>query len=666
MGLMAQRLPSRLVLCILLTGLLVLSPGAALAHPLEPDHESHEEQHQPADSPRPPSLMLSVYRWTTASATIGCDLPGGLLAAVGEVASDHGMRTNGGPTPTLDDDGTLRPSLIGPPAGDDTDGGRWDRDQVLDHPVGPFQITPASWSDFGVDANADGLIDPNNAWDSAAAAASLLCALGAGEPEQLDAALSSYFGGDAHVDEVRDKMPGFGSITGRNAVGEPSQLGTYWTDDTNAFLDRWPDTSDVHNATPLTIATGSATETWLVGDWNGDGATTPASYTPNPEGAGLFTFYGADGIQVGEAEMFGSPSAVPLVGDWNADGIDDIGTWVTAGNDGIFFLGSGDVDDPDAEPLIARFGQAGDIPIIGDWDGDGYDGPGIYRPSTATFHLADQRGRPLGAPVEQAEVAAIPATLEPQAGAVFLEAIAATAAGQALTDIGVLDLITEARSSNIHNRYTDEFLADFSAATPLVADWDGDGFSDLGLVRHSPDLTLVERFDVHHHSMGFVELPWSAGVTAGRWEPRPMVTMELDATSVTDITAHEGEDVPLARVGGILVHVDIAEELAAMIDAAAADGITLTGWGWRSHQRQIELRAQNCPDIWESPPSQCSPPTAIPGHSRHESGNAVDFHVDGTALRRSFPEFAWLQEHAADYGFFNLASEPWHWSDTGG
>jgi len=127
---------------------------------------------------------------------------------------------------------------------------------------------------------------------------------------------------------------------------------------------------------------------------------------------------------------------------------------------------------------------------------------------------------------------------------------------------------------------------------------------------------------------------------------------------------------PLATVRGFTVHAEIADELGAMLDAAETDGITFGGSAYRSTERQIRLRIANCGptdyDIWYRPASSCSPPTAVPGRSLHEQGRALDLTYDGRLITsRANLGFQWLAENAATYGFFNLPSEPWHWSTTG-
>lgn len=122
--------------------------------------------------------------------------------------------------------------------------------------------------------------------------------------------------------------------------------------------------------------------------------------------------------------------------------------------------------------------------------------------------------------------------------------------------------------------------------------------------------------------------------------------------------------VSVVRVGGIVVNASIQAQVAAMLQAAAADGITLTGAGYRDNSVQIHLRRVNgCPDVWTASPSSCRVPTAIPGRSMHEQGLAIDFN---NCSSRSTACFQWLSANAARFGFKNLPSEPWHWSTTGG
>jgi hypothetical protein len=128
--------------------------------------------------------------------------------------------------------------------------------------------------------------------------------------------------------------------------------------------------------------------------------------------------------------------------------------------------------------------------------------------------------------------------------------------------------------------------------------------------------------------------------------------------------------VPLATVRGITVNRSIAAQLDAMLAAAVADGVVLGGTGYRDPAQQIELRKQHCGasyyEIYEMPPFLCVPPTAIPGSSMHEQGLAVDFTWKGKSITgQDNPAFVWLAANAAKYGFYNLPSEPWHWSISG-
>ncbi len=93
---------------------------------------------------------------------------------------------------------------------------------------------------------------------------------------------------------------------------------------------------------------------------------------------------------------------------------------------------------------------------------------------------------------------------------------------------------------------------------------------------------------------------------------------------------------PLRTVQGITVHADIADDVDALLTAARNDGVSLSGWGYRSTESQIALRRAHCGptyyDIWLKPAGACSPPTAIPGRSLHEQGRAIDFTHNGSTI----------------------------------
>jgi hypothetical protein len=125
-------------------------------------------------------------------------------------------------------------------------------------------------------------------------------------------------------------------------------------------------------------------------------------------------------------------------------------------------------------------------------------------------------------------------------------------------------------------------------------------------------------------------------------------------------------NVSVVSVRGIVVNVQIADELEAMLALAASQGHGFGGGGYRSPEAQWRLREAHCPDPANSPPSACSPPTARPGSSQHELGLAIDFTYNGRLISsRGNPGFAWLAANANRFGFYNLPSEPWHWSVNG-
>ena len=120
-----------------------------------------------------------------------------------------------------------------------------------------------------------------------------------------------------------------------------------------------------------------------------------------------------------------------------------------------------------------------------------------------------------------------------------------------------------------------------------------------------------------------------------------------------------------------------AEQWHAMVEAAAADGITLLiVSGFRSYEYQAALirkkinAGQSITDILEV--------NAAPGHSEHHTGLAVDIATPGSRpLTEEFEDseaFRWLGANAGRFGFsmsyprdnpWGIIYEPWHWAMTG-
>lgn len=127
--------------------------------------------------------------------------------------------------------------------------------------------------------------------------------------------------------------------------------------------------------------------------------------------------------------------------------------------------------------------------------------------------------------------------------------------------------------------------------------------------------------------------------------------------------------ISVGSTNGIVVAASIRSNLARLLAAAAADGVAMSGSGYRSSSLQVALRRAHCGGstfaIYQMRASSCRPPTARPGLSMHERGLAVDFTQGGRTLTRSSSGYRWLKANAHKYGLFNLPSEPWHWSVNG-
>ncbi|MBB2945915.1 hypothetical protein FB565_005673 [Actinoplanes lutulentus] len=129
-----------------------------------------------------PVVAVQAYGYAelvTAKTTPACHLSWTTLAAIAKVESEHGshngavLGVDGVSTPTiygLQLDGKGGRMLI-----TDTDQGQLDGDPTFDRAIGPMQFIPATWKESAVDADNDGVKNPNDIDDAAMTAAVYLC-----------------------------------------------------------------------------------------------------------------------------------------------------------------------------------------------------------------------------------------------------------------------------------------------------------------------------------------------------------------------------------------------------------------------------------------------------------------------------------------------------------
>jgi hypothetical protein len=120
----------------------------------------------------------------------------------------------------------------------------------------------------------------------------------------------------------------------------------------------------------------------LACDLTGNGRDQPVLFRRSAPAQWLFRTNTKLGGKVYLGPTFGKADDLPVCGDWNGDGTDTIG---------VFRNGEWRLSDSNETIRIAHrftFGtEPGDQPVVGDWNGDGRDEPGIYRPGEGSWYL---------------------------------------------------------------------------------------------------------------------------------------------------------------------------------------------------------------------------------------------------------------------------------------
>ncbi len=124
---------------------------------------------------------------------------------------------------------------------------------------------------------------------------------------------------------------------------------------------------------------GVAGDTPIMADFSGSGIETPAMVRGVRHSVGgdqSLEWYIRQIPGSGLPDLvirYGRLGDIPVVGDWTGNGVATIG--VVRGN--RWYLRNS--NSPGPADIEFSFGEAGDIPVTGDWNGDGVDSPGMVR-----------------------------------------------------------------------------------------------------------------------------------------------------------------------------------------------------------------------------------------------------------------------------------------------
>jgi hypothetical protein len=159
--------------------------------------------------------------------------------------------------------------------------------------------------------------------------------------------------------------------------------GLFRTSDAFAYLRN----SNAQGIADIRFFFGDPSDIPLAGDFNGDGCDTVGIYRPSEQRFYIINALGANNGGLGAAEfsfLFGDPGDKPFVGDFDGDGIDTVGLHRES-TGFVYFrnsLTTGIADDS------FFFGNPGDRFVTGDWGVvDRTDTPGLFRPSDFTFYF---------------------------------------------------------------------------------------------------------------------------------------------------------------------------------------------------------------------------------------------------------------------------------------
>lgn len=203
---------------------------------------------------------------------------------------------------------------------------------------------------------------------------------------------------------------------------------------------------------------------------------------------------------------FGAAGDIPIVGDWDGDGTVTIGVYRQSIS--TFYLRNSNTAGLPNITVPFGDGPGGDIPIAGDWNGNGTWTIGVYRPSTSAFFLRNSN-------------TAGPPDLSVPYGAPGDMPIVGDWDGNGSVTVGVFrpsDNSFFLRNSNMTGFPDISLQFGAPGDVPLAGDWDGNGTMTIGLFRASGTLFFLR----NSNTVGFPDIAVPHGASGdspivGNW-----------------------------------------------------------------------------------------------------------------------------------------------------
>jgi hypothetical protein len=177
---------------------------------------------------------------------------------------------------------------------------------------------------------------------------------------------------------------------------------------------------------------------------------------------------------------FTAANVQPVVGEWDSSGITQLGLFLTATGQWQLDRNANEIwEGCGVDLCLGAFGLATDVPMTGRWDLQGYDRIGVFRPSTGGWYLdVNGDGKWNGCGIDGC------GSLNGNAGDL---PITGDWNGNGLTQLGLFrpstgEWFLDYNGNRVWDGCTTDRCFSFGiAGQPVSGDWDGTGTSKIGV-----------------------------------------------------------------------------------------------------------------------------------------------------------------------------------------